>query len=463
MPGLCAGVSQLRALRRSTLALTERATAADTHPVTAIYWFQHDLRLRDNPGLLAHSSAEQLLLVYFWPRPPPWCNVTGLGPQRYRFLQESVLALQEDLAEYGQQLLVLKGSPQTLLPILVRAHGAQVVGTSRSPGYYERRTREQVAAALAVPLRVHGGNTLYGDEQLPFNAATMPGTFTPFKNGLEGLPVTAPVGAPTTLPPAPAAQFEPLAANAEPPHIALPVRGGSRAGHRRLRQWTTQSQGIANYKETRNCLDGLDGSSTLSPWLALGCLSAREVAAAVDAFETSHTCNESTRWMLFELLWREFFHWRALHNDIDLFRAGGTPGQLRRCTFEPRNFARWCSGDTNYSLVNALMRQLLATGWMSNRGRQIAASCLVNEYGIDWRYGAAFFEKHLIDYDVASNYGNWQYIAGVGADPRGGRHFNQEKQAATYDPDHLFTRKWGGLRPAQPDYITDAADWPLPS
>jgi len=166
--------------------------------------------------------------------------------------------------------------------------------------------------------------------------------------------------------------------------------------------------------------------------------------------------------MMFELWWREFFYWRAIRDDVSLFRAGGTPGKLRHCTFEPRNFARWSQGDTNFPLVNAIIRQLLATGWISNRGRQIAASCLINEYNIDWRYGAALFEKHLIDFDVASNYGNWQYIAGVGADPRGGRHFNLEKQAAQHDPEGLFTAKWGGVRPRQPDYVTDAADWPLP-
>jgi len=104
----------------------------------------------------------------------------------------------------------------------------------------------------------------------------------------------------------------------------------------------------------------------------------------------------------------------------------------------------------------------VATGWMSNRGRQIAASCLVNELGLDWRYGAAFFEKHLLDFDVASNYGNWQYLAGVGADPRGGRHFNLEKQAQQHDPQGLFVQKWQGSQPAQPEFVTDAADWPIP-
>ena len=126
------------------------------------------------------------------------------------------------------------------------------------------------------------------------------------------------------------------------------MRGGSSAGHRRLQQWIFGEQAILDYKQTRNCLDGLDGSSSLSPWLALGCLSAREVAAEINKFEAEVTANESTQWLSYELLWREFFHWRARKDDINLFRVGGEPGKLRRCTFEPRNFARWCQGDTNF-------------------------------------------------------------------------------------------------------------------
>jgi deoxyribodipyrimidine photo-lyase len=229
----------------------------------------------------------------------------------------------------------------------------------------------------------------------------------------------------------------------------------------RLQHWLFRQRGIETYKKTRNGLDGLAGTSTLSPWLANGTLSVREVAAEIARYEASFGESESSRWLYFELLWREYFQWRAVRDDISLFRAGGTAGKVHRCSFEPRSFARWCQGDTNFPLVNALMRQLLATGWMSNRGRQIAASCLINELGIDWRYGAAFFEKHLLDYDVASNYGNWQYIAGVGADPRGGRRFNLDKQTEEHDPEGLFTTKWGGFRPPQPEYVTDAADWPI--
>lgn len=106
-------------------------------------------------------------------------------------------------------------------------------------------------------------------------------------------------------------------------------------------------------------------------------------------------------------------------------------------------FKQWCSGDTDYPIVNAIMKQLNTTGYISNRGRQVVASCFVNELGLDWRYGAAYFQQQLIDHDVASNWGNWRYIAGVGADPRGGRHFNLEKQTNIYDPLGDYIAEWG--------------------
>lgn len=108
------------------------------------------------------------------------------------------------------------------------------------------------------------------------------------------------------------------------------------------------------------------------------------------------------------------------------------------------------------------MNQLRKTGYLSNRARQIVASCLVNELGIDWRYGAAWFQEQLVDYDVASNYGNWQYIAGVGADAKGGRHFNLDKQRSLFDPDGKFVKRWRG-EAASPVglHTVDAADWPI--
>ncbi|MEF1207652.1 FAD-binding domain-containing protein, partial [Photobacterium damselae] len=130
-------------------------------------------------------------------------------------------------------------------------------------------------------------------------------------------------------------------------------------------------------------------------------------------------------------------------------------------SFYPERFKRWCESNTPYPLVNALMRQLITTGYMSNRGRQIVASCFVNELELDWRYGAAFFEQHLIDYDIASNWGNWQYLAGVGADPKGNRHFNLDKQTELFDPQGQFITKWNGNNHDGKIDSVDAADWPI--
>ena len=430
-----------------------------------LYWFRRDLRLHDNPGLLDAARADELLLVYLWPRQRPWCNSLGLGEQRERFLAESLQALADTLGPLGQKLLVLQGSPELVLPDIVRDYGIDEVHTSDCVGSFEERAVAFLRSQLSVPVHVSDGNTLFSERQISTAALPLPDTFTPFRERVEAqLQAQTPARDPARLPPPPAVRLNPIPPVARP-HVALPLRGGAAAGQRRLRQFLDGEGGVRQYKQTRNDLDPLRGSSTLSPWLADGSLSAREVAAAIQVHEATFGRNGSTYWLYFELLWREYFHWRARRDGVALFRPLGRRGErkaaLARCTFEPRNFARWCAGDTNFPLINALMHQLVATGWMSNRGRQIAASYLIHDLRIDWRYGAAFFEKHLIDYDVASNYGNWQYIAGVGADPRGGRAFDIEKQTARYDPDGSFCTKWDGYRPPQPDYVTDAADWPI--
>ncbi len=428
-----------------------------------LYWFQNDLRLADNPGLAAAAESDQLLLLYLWPRQRPWCHQHRLGPQRERFLVESVRALREDLAALGQDLLVLQGSPELVIPQLVAQLGIDRVDLARTPGAYEDAAVARLQRTLAIPVQVHQAGTLFAERALPFRLAELPGQFTPFRRAVEAVAPLVPRPAPATLPPPPAVPFDATPPAAARPPASLPLRGGRAEAERRLARFVSADGGLYRYKETRNGLNPLDGSSTLSPWLATGCLSPREVAAAIADCEAAHGSNESSYWLYFELLWREYYHWRALADSRSLFRLHGTARRrrLHNCTFEPRNFARWCQGDTNFPLVNACMHQLVETGWMSNRGRQLTASCLVQEYGIDWRYGAAFFERHLIDFDVASNYGNWQYIAGVGADPRGGRRFDQAGQAARHDPDGVFTAKWDGDRPQQPHYVTDAADWPL--
>ncbi|MEZ5501672.1 MAG: DASH family cryptochrome [Halioglobus sp.] len=429
--------------------------------MTELYWFRSDLRLDDNPGLYFHAGAASLLCVYLWPPQVPWCNVNGIGVHRLRFLHETVAQLQQALRERGQDLLVVRGSPSQVLPRLVEQFGVARMGVASAPGVYEHRDTDHLARALDIPVTVHEGNTLFAAADIAALPGGLPAHYTPFRQ-LTATLEPLPAGPEARLPaPPPGLKVAAMTAPAIPPHPAFVARGGAAAGQRRLHQWMHRERAIDTYRDSRNQLEGLFSSSALSPWLANGSLSVRRVAHELRLHERLHGENPSTAHFYRELLWREFFHWRALRDGHRLFSAHGVVGKRRLTTFEPRNFARWCAGRTNYPLVNALMHQLVATGWMSNRGRQIAASCLVNELRLDWRCGAAFFEKHLLDYDVASNYGNWQYIAGVGADPRGGRHFNLHKQVALYDPDGAFTRRWEGACAPQPEFVVDAADWPI--
>ena len=164
-----------------------------------LYWFQNNLRLQDHPGLLAQSDAEQLLLVYLWPKNRPWCNLTGIGPQRERFLVESLQALRDKLAELGQSLMILEGSPELVIPELVREYGIERVDTSRTPGYYERRSLELLTERLSVPVTVHRGDTLFAEDDLPFSLTDLPGQFTPFRKRIDDVAFSPPVAAPTSV------------------------------------------------------------------------------------------------------------------------------------------------------------------------------------------------------------------------------------------------------------------------
>lgn len=208
-------------------------------------------------------------------------------------------------------------------------------------------------------------------------------------------------------------------------------------------------------------MDGFTNSTKFSAWLASGCISPRQVISALNDYEAHHGQNDSTYWIYFELLWREYFHWYSHSVGKQLFLRHGIKTQhTLHTSFYPQRFQAWCAGNTPYPLVNACMHQLSETGYLSNRGRQIVASCFVNELQLDWRYGAAWFEQQLIDYDVAVNWGNWQYLAGVGVDPRGQRHFDITKQQSRYDANGSFIKRWnGGKAHSALDWV-DAADWP---
>ena len=226
------------------------------------------------------------------------------------------------------------------------------------------------------------------------------------------------------------------------PRAVMPFEGGEAHGLERVRNWIHEGDHLKSYKETRNGLLGEAYSSKFSPWLATGALSSRTVSEETFAYEEKRLANESTYWLRFELLWREFFRLHLLKHGARLFHRAGPAGIALTYRNDPDQFEAWKSGTTGIPFVDANMRELSATGFMSNRGRQIVASFLSKNLDIDWRWGARWFEHCLIDYCPAANWGNWAYAAGVGADPRGFRGFDVMKQARNYDPKGEYVAHW---------------------
>ncbi|HEY0111417.1 MAG TPA: FAD-binding domain-containing protein, partial [Fibrella sp.] len=168
----------------------------------------------------------------------------------------------------------------------------------------------------------------------------------------------------------------------------------------------------------------------------------------VKRYERERIANDSTYWLIFELVWRDFFRFVALRVGSRLFKPSGIKHNLQKQWHHDHDlFQRWATGQTGIPFIDANMRELNASGFMSNRGRQNAGSFLVNDLGIDWTWGAAYFESLLIDYDPCSNWGNWNYIAGVGNDPRQGnsgqpRYFAIYSQATRYDEQGAYVKHW---------------------
>jgi len=434
-------------------------------PKIGLVWFNHDLRLDDNAAVLnAASDCEQLIYLYCLDPAlelPVYFQCRRLGPHRKRFLNESLRDLDKSLKKTGGRLTILKKPALIAISDLIEDYGVSVVYCHRSGSVEEQSTlRELNRSFPKLDIQVHEGFTLFDEAALPFPLAWLPPSFTPFRKQVEALDITPPLDAPQSLPSSPSQlPFTPIREPDAPPQEVPEFIGGERAAQRHLHRYFS-GNAASDYKNTRNSFDTWAHSTKLSPWLAHGNLSARRIIQALNDYEHRVGKNESTYWIYFELLWREYFQWYARKHGARLFHFRGLKQSTPNTSFYAERFCKWREGTTPWPIVNACMRQLKHTGYLSNRGRQLVASCLVNELQLDWRYGAAYFEEQLIDFDVASNWGNWQYLAGVGADPRGQRHFDLEKQQQRYDPTGTFTRTWAGESPCAALDSLDAAGWP---
>jgi len=437
---------------------------------TALYWFRSDLRLEDNPNFLsACKAADKLLPIYAHaPQESLIWGFNRIGQHRQQFLRDALSDLRQKLEGLGSALLELPApSGRTMGAVDLVIEVAQRYGIKTI--YCEVIHAPEEVQGLTVLKRagftVHAQleSTMIAVCDLPFAPDAMPDQFTQFRNKIEKAKhlFTNPISAPRQIPPLPSdfkrseliadalspVKTEPAGQNKGHPHSSFPhyldaCRGGTTAAIAHLQQYLERAL-PHSYKATRNQLYGLDYSSKLSPWLALGSISARSVMKQLKQFESEQGANEGSYWLWFELLWRDYFRMLHLKYGNQLYYASGL-NQSEKPIHNTRGFEHWRSGTTGESIVDAGMRELNATGYLSNRLRQVVASYLIYDLHSDWRAGAAWFESQLLDYDVYSNQGNWLYIAGRGTDPRGGRRFNPQKQAQDHDANGSYRALWLG-------------------
>ena len=426
--------------------------------------FHNDLRVADNPTLMqAASDCEKLICVYIQP-PGDLFDGYAIAPTtlRRQQLYQSLDALDRSLGAFGQHIqAIADGSTEGLAALLERFDPTVVYRSEQANWRVQARWSSVAQRYPETAFCEVTSHTLFESSALPFKVANLPSSFSKFRRQVESLTTPEPIAAPASLPPPVTAPdiWRQRFSSAEQQSDTLSA-GGEAAASRHTQTYFA-SNAAQRYKQTRNALDGWENSTKFSLWLACGAISAREIIHQLRHHETQQGANESTYWIYFELLWREYFQWYAHRHGDNISAFQGIATSTPNTSFYPQRFRKWCLGNTPYPIVNACMKQLNASGYMSNRGRQLVASCLVHELALDWRYGAAYMAQNLLDYDFASNWGNWQYLAGVGADPRGHRRFNLHKQTQTYDPEGHFIALWKGAEcEARLDHV-DIVDWPI--
>lgn len=425
---------------------------------TSIIWFKTDLRLEDNETLLkAIAQSEQVIPVYCFDDSHFETTVYGFkktGSYRAQFLLESLEDLDKNLRKLGSSLLILKGKPEVEIAKIVKQYKVQKVFAKREVAFEEKQTEKLVQTELfklRCELETFSTSTLYHAEDLPFSIKDIPDMFTNFRKKTEKeSKIRSVFDKPQQInsPEIPVLQLPTLEElDLEKTKIdkraAIQFKGGETEAIKRLNHYFFESKSLSNYKETRNGMIGADYSSKFSAWLAMGCISPRYIYSEVKKYEKQFGANDSTYWLVFELLWRDFFRFMFKKHQTKFFLYSGIKTEkINEKSLNEKLLSQWINGATKSDFINANMLELKQTGFMSNRGRQNVASYFCNELNMDWRVGATYFEEQLIDYDVCSNWGNWAYLAGVGNDPKGHRYFNIEKQANDYDKNKAFRKLW---------------------
>ena len=424
---------------------------------TALVWLRNDVRFQDQQSFFNACKSYDRVVAYYTFEPKDFEKTTWgfqkIGKFRTRFNIETLQSLQPELKEKNITLIVEKRSATLGIPHWIEDLNASALFFQEEWTAEEKLISNAVCDSLSKKIQVFTNydQFLFHPDDIPMDIDSIPQMFTVFRKKCEKYstikscipePVildkksllTAPFSVPT-LEELGFASFE------TPTHAAFPFLGGTSSALNRITDYFWKSERLSFYKQTRNGLLGTDYSSKFSPWLANGTISARMIYWEVQRYEKEIQKNESTYWLIFELIWRDYFKYISLKHGNAIFHLGGILDKKYTWDSNSEIFLKWTEGKTAEPFVNANMIELKKTGFMSNRGRQNVASFFAKSMLMDWRMGAAYFEQQLIDYDAHSNWGNWLYVAGVGNDPRD-RKFNIKLQADRYDAKGQYQKRW---------------------
>ena len=428
---------------------------------TVIHWFRRDLRITDNTALHAASKAsESVVPVYIssgWKNNHRWT-----GSNRQSFLCSSLSALDGNLRVVGSSLVIRQGDAVAELEKLAAETGASAIFYNRDPDPFGRSVEERLAktaARLGIEIHAFKDIAIHERREVLTGAGETFRVFTPYSKAWEKLPKPPIVERikKLTSPNISSLELPTLASWGLPPAAGGVLEPGEKAARERMREFL--DRGLARYGANRDIPSGRH-TSRLSQDLRFGLLSIRELhqACLQKADSLDAAGRGSSMKYIAELVWREFYM-QILWNYPEVldqefnpkYRGMKWPGTLA-------NFEKWKNGETGFPIVDAAMRELRETGFMHNRTRMIAAMFLTKDLHLDWRLGEQYFMQTLVDGEIASNNGGWQWSAGTGADAAPYfRIQNPWSQTKRFDPDAAYIKKWvPELRDVPAEKLMDA-------
>lgn len=421
-----------------------------------LVWFTNDLRIHDNEVLKTAAERHKKLIAIYCINPnmlqKTHFGFEKIGIHRANFLLQTLHDLKGNLTAKNITLLTYLNSAEDSISNICEQFSIDTIYVQNEWTSEELKTLAKVKNKIPNGVTVHKvyNQFLYHPDDIQIEPKNIPEVFSVFRKKLEKtisvreevffekLDAENLLQVPNEIPTLQELGFHDYQQNTK---TAFPFKGGETNALERLNNYFFETKKLGFYKKTRNGLVGKDYSSKFSAWLANGSISARTIYWNVKKFEKEVYKNQSTYWLIFELIWRDYFKYISFKHGNDVFKIDGILHKKYDWKRDEKLVKQWINGETNDDFVNANMIELKETGWMSNRGRQNVASYFAKELFLDWRIGAAYFEKMLLDYDVHSNYGNWMYVSGVGNDPRD-RKFNTQLQAERYDGNHAFRKLW---------------------